>query len=77
MDMDIQESKARRHNERLFFEMDLEAARRSNDSDKARHEAEQALLRRQSTMVAVVVVSAAEPSTAEEASSKISWLLLA
>ena len=43
MDMDIQESKARRHNERLFFETDLEAARRSNDSDKARHEAEQAL----------------------------------
>ena len=43
MDMDIYESKARRHNERLFFETDLEAARRSNDSDKARHEAEQAL----------------------------------
>ena len=45
MDMDIQESKARRHNERLFFETDLEAARRSNDSDKARREAEVAGLK--------------------------------
>ena len=43
MDMDIQESKARRHNERLFFESELRAARESSDIDKRRHKAEQAL----------------------------------